>query len=131
MKDQYVAAITIAVLAAGSGCAAYSLNSQSDLCPQPWSASVTALFAPCQAVYGAVYGGILGGSGVTPWGDAPAKADAMQTALLLTGDAPSSASDLSASDLPAADLPSSGLPAAVLAERLAASVDPFLRPSGS
>jgi len=106
MKDQYFAAIAIAALAAGTGCAVYSLSSQSDHCPQPWSASVTALFAPCQAVYSAMGAGARGTS--------PQDPEAMQVELL-TADAQSAP----------------GLPATLLAERLAGSVDPFLRPSGS
>jgi hypothetical protein len=52
MKDQYFTAI--AVTAVGIGLAAYSISSQAHYCPQPWTASVNALFAPCQALYGAV-----------------------------------------------------------------------------
>jgi hypothetical protein len=110
MKDQYVAAIAITALAAGTGCAAYSLESQSDLCPQPWSASVTALFAPCQAVYGAM--------GVAPWENLAARPEAMQM-VVLTLDAQSSTKE------------AAGLPAELLADRLAESADPFLHPSGS
>ena len=106
MKDQYFAAIAIAALAAGTGCAVYSLSSQSDHCPQPWAASVTALFAPCQAVYSAM--------GAGAWGTSPQDPEAVQVDLL-TADAQSAP----------------GLPATLLAERLAGSVDPFLRPSGS
>jgi hypothetical protein len=47
MKGQYLTAIAIAASAAGIGLASYSIRSQSDLCPQPSAASVTALFAPC------------------------------------------------------------------------------------
>ncbi len=111
MKDQHFAAIAIAALAAGTGWAAYSLRSHSDFCPQPWSASVTALFAPCQAVYSAM--------GLVPWGDLASRPDATRM-VLLTADAPLA---------PEEDAP--GLPAALLAARLAGSVDPFLHPSGS
>jgi hypothetical protein len=48
MKDYFLAAIAIAALAAGGVSAAYSVRT-ADYCPQPSAASVTALFAPCQA----------------------------------------------------------------------------------
>jgi hypothetical protein len=54
MKDRYLATIAIAAFAVGAGLAVYSVRSQSDFCPQPWTASVTAHFAPCQAIYGAM-----------------------------------------------------------------------------
>ena len=54
MKDRYVAAIAIIVFAVGTGLAVHSVRSQSEFCPQPWAASVTALLAPCQALYGAM-----------------------------------------------------------------------------
>ena len=53
MKDRYVA-IAIAAFAVGTVLAQYSVRSQSDSCPQPWAPTVTALFAPCQALYGAL-----------------------------------------------------------------------------
>ena len=52
MKDRYVAAIAIA--AVGTGLVVYSVRGQSDSCPKPWAPSITALFAPCQALYGAL-----------------------------------------------------------------------------
>jgi hypothetical protein len=110
MKDKYVAAIAIAALAGGTGCAVYSLGSQSEFCPQPWSASVTALFAPCQAVYSAI--------GMAPWDNFASRPDAMRM-VLLTADAPSSPEEAPV------------LQADLLADRLAGSVDPFLHPSGS
>ena len=48
MRTEYLAAIAIAALGAGAVSAAYSVRT-SDYCPQPSGASVTALFAPCQA----------------------------------------------------------------------------------
>ena len=48
MNDRYLAAIAIGALAAGAVSAAYALRT-ADQCPQPSAASVTALFAPCQA----------------------------------------------------------------------------------
>jgi hypothetical protein len=48
MRTQYLAAIAIAAVAAGATSAAYSVRI-SDYCPRPSAASVTALFAPCQA----------------------------------------------------------------------------------
>jgi hypothetical protein len=110
MKDQYVAAIVIAALAAGTGGAVYSLGSQSNVCPQPWSASVNALFAPCQAVYGAI--------SPAPWGNFASKPDAMRMVVL-------------ALDEQSAPEVAPRLQAVLLADRLAGSVDPFLHPSGS
>jgi len=54
MRDQYVTAIAITAFAVGTVLAAFSMRSQAHFCPQPWTASVSALFAPCQALYGAV-----------------------------------------------------------------------------
>ncbi len=109
MKDRCVATITITALAVGTGGAAYSLRSQPDLCPLPWSASVTALFAPCQAVYGAM--------GPAPWDNLAAKPDAMRLVLLtLERQSPPEQAPLPPTEL--------------LADRLAGSVDPFLHPSG-
>lgn len=110
MKDQYIAAVAIVALAAGTGCAVYSLTSQSSLCPQPWSASVTALFAPCQAAYSAM--------GFLPGDDLASKPDAMRM-VALTLDPQSLPEEV--------PLP----PPVLLADRLAGSVDPFLHPSGS
>jgi hypothetical protein len=54
MRTEYLTAIVVAAFAAGAGMAVYSMRSQSDFCPQPWAASVTAFFAPCQAFYSAM-----------------------------------------------------------------------------
>ena len=54
MRDQYFTAIAVTAFAVGIGLAAYSISSQAHVCPQPWTASVNALFAPCPALYGAV-----------------------------------------------------------------------------
>ena len=48
MRTQYLAGIAIAALAGGAVWTAYSVRT-SDHCPQPSAASITALFAPCQA----------------------------------------------------------------------------------
>jgi hypothetical protein len=48
MRTEYLAAIAIAAVATGAGWTAYSVQT-ADYCPQPSAASVTALFAPCQA----------------------------------------------------------------------------------
>ena len=48
MKDHFLAGIATVALAAGSVSAVYSVRAD-DYCPQPLAASVTALFAPCQA----------------------------------------------------------------------------------
>lgn len=49
MRQSIVAAIAIAAVAAGAGWAVHSTKI-ADSCPSPSAASVTALFAPCQAV---------------------------------------------------------------------------------
>ena len=54
MKYRFFTAIAIIAFAASAGLAAYSIRSQANFCPQPWTTSVSALFAPCQALYGAV-----------------------------------------------------------------------------
>lgn len=54
MRTEYLTAIVLAAFAAVAGMAGYSMRSQSDFCPQPWAASVTAFFAPCQALYSAM-----------------------------------------------------------------------------
>ena len=54
MRDQYVTAIAVTALAVSTVLAAYSIRSQAQFCPQPWATSVSALFAPCQALYGVV-----------------------------------------------------------------------------
>jgi len=54
MRTEYLTAIVLAAFAAGAGMAVYSMRGQSDFCPQPWAASVTAFFAPCQAFYSAM-----------------------------------------------------------------------------
>jgi hypothetical protein len=48
MKTQYLAPMALAALAAGIGWTAYSFRSD-DYCPQPSTANVATLFAPCQA----------------------------------------------------------------------------------
>ncbi len=48
MKTQYLAVIAAAALAGIVGSSVYSVRS-GDQCPQASAASVTALFAPCQA----------------------------------------------------------------------------------
>jgi hypothetical protein len=97
MKDRYVAAIAIIAFAAGAGLAVDSVRSQSEFCPQPWAASVTALFAPCQALYGAM------------------GPEAVRMALLIHDEEPVPPSD----EQPAP-------PAKLLATRLAESVGPFM-----
>jgi hypothetical protein len=97
MKDRYVAAIAIIVFAVGTGLAVHSVRSQSEFCPQPWAASVTALLAPCQALYGAM---------------AP---EDLRMALLIHDEQPVPTSD----EQPAP-------PARLLAARLAESVEPFM-----
>ena len=104
MKDRYVAAIAIA--AVGTGLVVYSVRGQSDSCPQPWAPSVTALFAPCQALYGALDHAI-------------SEPEILRVGLLISDDHPTPTSDKP----PAA-------PVAQLAARLAESVDPFLHQSG-
>ena len=54
MKYRFFTAIAIIAFAASAGLAAYSIRSQANFCPQPSAASASALFAPCQALYGAV-----------------------------------------------------------------------------
>jgi hypothetical protein len=53
MRTAYLTAIMLPAFVAGAGLAVYSMRSQSDFCPQPRAASVTAFYAPCQAFYGA------------------------------------------------------------------------------
>jgi hypothetical protein len=48
MRTKYLAAVAIATFAAGAWFAVHSVQSQTDDCPRPSAASVTALFAPCQ-----------------------------------------------------------------------------------
>ena len=48
MRANYLAAIATATFAAGAWFAVHSVQSQTDDCPRPSAASVTALFAPCQ-----------------------------------------------------------------------------------
>jgi hypothetical protein len=48
MRIAYLATIATIALAAGAVSAVYSVRAD-DYCPQPSAASVTALFAPCQA----------------------------------------------------------------------------------
>jgi len=48
MRAEYLAVIAIGALAAGAGLAAQSVKTN-DYCPRPSPASVSALFAPCQA----------------------------------------------------------------------------------
>jgi hypothetical protein len=45
-SDYFVAALLVAAVAIGLG--ATSVKSESEYCPSPTAASVTALFAPCQ-----------------------------------------------------------------------------------
>ena len=104
MKDRYVAAIAIA--AVGTGLVVYSVRGQSDSCPEPWAPSITALFAPCQALYGAL-------------DQAISEPEILRVGLLTSDDHPTPTSDKP----PAA-------PVAQLAARLAESVDPFLHQSG-
>jgi hypothetical protein len=106
MKDRYVAAIAIAAFAVGTGLAVYSVRSQSDSCPQPWALSVTALFAPCEALYGALDHAI-------------SEPEILRVGLLISDDHPAPTSD----EQPAP-------PATLLASRLAESVDPFFHQSG-
>jgi hypothetical protein len=105
MRTEYLAAIAIAAFAAGAGLAAYSVRGQADFCPQPSAASVTALFAPCQTFD-------------TAMGRAVTKKEAVRMGLLTPREQPA----------PAATQPAP--PPTQVADRLAASVDPFLRPSG-
>ena len=104
MKDRYVAAIAIA--AVGTGLVIYSVRGQSDSCPQPWAPSVTALFAPCQALYGALDHAI-------------SEPEMLRVGLLISDDHPAPTSD---------EQPPP--PATLLASRLAESVDPLLHRSG-
>ena len=104
MKDRYVAAIAIA--AVGTGLVVYSVRGQSDSCPEPWAPSITALFAPCQALYGALDHAI-------------SEPEMLRVGLLIPGDHPPPTSD----EQPAP-------PATQLARRLAESVDPLLHRSG-
>ena len=106
MKNRYVAAIAIAAFAAGTGLAVYSAKSQSDTCQQPWAGSATALFAPCQALYGALNHAI-------------SEPEILRMSLRISDDQPALTSD----EQPAP-------PATLLTARLAESVDPFLHRSG-
>jgi hypothetical protein len=54
MKSQYFIAALFAVCAAAIGIGSSSIHSGGDYCPNPSAASVTALFAPCQAFDSAV-----------------------------------------------------------------------------
>ena len=86
MKTEYLAAIVIAVLAAGAGLAAYSARGQADFCPQPSAASVTALFAPCQTFD-------------TAMGHAVSKPEAVRMGLLTPAEQPSPPATLLATRL--------------------------------
>jgi hypothetical protein len=104
MRTEYLTAIVLAAFAAGAGMAVYSMRSQSDFCPQPWAASVTALFAPCQAIYSA-----MGHAG--PEAVRVTLPEAVRVSLLTPAEQPD-------------------LPPPLLVARLAGSVDPFLHRSG-
>ncbi len=86
MKTEYLAAIVIAVLAAGAGLAAYSVRGQADFCPQPSVASVTALFTPCQTFD-------------TAMGHAVSKPEAVRMSLLTPAEQPSPPATLLATRL--------------------------------
>jgi hypothetical protein len=75
MRTEYLAAVVIAAFAAGAGLAAYSVRDQADFCPQPWARSVTVLYAPCPAFYGAT-------------GDAILKPEIMRMAVLTPDEQP-------------------------------------------
>ena len=75
MRTEYLTAIMLPALVAGAGLAVYSMRSQSDFCPQPWAAPVTALYAPCPAFYGAT-------------GDAILKPEIMRMAMLTPDEQP-------------------------------------------
>jgi hypothetical protein len=104
MRTEYLTAIVLAAFAAGAGMAVYSMRSQSDFCPQPWAASVTALFAPCQVIYSA-----MGHAG--PEAVRVSLPEAVRVSLLTPAEQPD-------------------LPPPLFASRLAGSVDPFLHGSG-
>jgi hypothetical protein len=74
MRTEYLAAGVIAAFAAGAGFAVYSVRS-AEYCPQPSAASVTALFAPCQAFD-------------TAMGHAVTKKEAVQMGLLRPNEQP-------------------------------------------
>ena len=75
MRTEYLTAIMLPAFVAGAGLAVYSMRSQSDFCPQPRAASVTAFYAPCQAFYGAT-------------GDAILKPEIMRMAVLTPDEQP-------------------------------------------
>jgi hypothetical protein len=104
MRTEYLAAIAIAALTAGAGLAAYSVRGEADLCSQPSAASVTAFFTPCLTFD-------------TAMGHTVSKSQAVRMGLLKPDDQPAP------NEQPAQ-------PVIRLADRLAASVDPFLRRSG-
>jgi hypothetical protein len=54
MKSQYLVAALFGVCAVAIGVGASSIHSRGDYCPNPSSASVTALFAPCETFDSAV-----------------------------------------------------------------------------
>jgi hypothetical protein len=105
MRTEHLTAIALAIFTAGAGLAAYSVRSRSDFCPQPWAASVTAHFAPCQAFYSAM------GHPKPEAVRMQMEAVRMQMGLLT----PDEQIDL---------------PATLVATRLAESVDPFFYRSG-
>ncbi len=112
MRTEYLTAIVLAAFAAGAGMAVYSMRSQSDFCPQPWAASVTALFAPCQAIYSAM--GHAGPEAVRvtlPEAVRVTLPEAVRVSLLTPAEQPD-------------------LPPPLLVARLAGSVDPLLHRSG-
>ena len=104
MRTEYLAAIAIAALTAGAGLAAHSVRGEADFCSQPSAASVTALFTPCLTFD-------------TAMGHTVSKSQAVRMGLLKPDDQPAP------DEQPAQ-------PVIRLADRLAASVDPFLHRSG-
>jgi hypothetical protein len=75
MKSQYLTGIVIAACAIYVGLAIQFVRSQSDYCPPPSAASVTTLFAPCQAFDTAV-------------GHSVSKQEAVQMGLLTPDEQP-------------------------------------------
>jgi hypothetical protein len=82
MKSDYiVAGILVGAMVVGLG--AYSVRPGDDYCPNPSAASVTALFAPCQAFDSAM-------------GREVSKQEAVQVGLLTPHERPFPASELAA-----------------------------------
>ena len=83
MKSEYLAAALLAIVAVAISVGANSVQPSSNYCPNPSAASVTALFAPCQAFDSAM-------------GHPVSKQEAVQMGVLMPDEQPAAATRLAA-----------------------------------